>query len=247
MWYPRMTREAIRKHALNADLHIHSLDDAQTGQDAAEEVQRPHLLDILGSAIVKGLDIVGIVSRNNFWPGQLAGQIAKERSYDITCLAGVEAKSAEGVHCIVYNATTVPTQGEPLTNICRRAHREGGIVMAIQPSRRNTQRMNHVAGSEAAPDMIEIFNDQTLGGYSKAFVDTGPDEAFLLVMNSAARNARDLDESKMMSKIPRKFLVERNILGDEEGVDYTPPYLRRQDPFSTGEVAQPWATAPTQM
>lgn len=242
-----MERTALRKHALNADLHIHALDDAESGQDAPEEVQRPHLLDILGSAILKSLDVVGIVSRNGFWPGMLAKQIARERNYDITCLAGVEVKTAEGIHCVAYEGQTVPREGESLKAVCRRIHREGGVVMAIQPSRRNTQRMNHLAGSDDAPDFIEIFNDTTLGGYSKAFVDTGPADDFLLVMNSASRNARDLDESKMMSKIPRKVLVERGILSEDEGVGYEPPYLRRPDPFTTEEATQQWPTAQTQM
>lgn len=247
MWYG-MHKFALRKHALNADLHVHALDDAQTGQDAPEEAQRPHLLDILGSAMLKGLDVVGIVSRNNYWPGMLAKQIAKEKSFDISCFAGVETESSEGIHCVVYEAKSLPVHGESLKAICRRAHSEGGVVMVIQPSRRNTQRMNHMAGSDDAPDFIEIFNDTTLGGYSKAFVDTGPAEDFLLLMNSAARNARDLDESKMMSKIPRKVLVDRGVLTEDEGVDYEPPYLRRPDPFSTTKEVQPqWPTAQTQM
>ena len=229
-WYSQhMMKLALRKSSLNTDLHIHALDDPNTGMNAPNDVQYRHLLDILGSAILKGLDIIGIVSRNSYNPGILCKQIIQEKGYDIICLAGVEVESLEDIHIIIYDSNVLPKPGISIEQICRIAHKNGGIVMAIQPSRRNVQKLNNLVNTNSAPDFIEIFNDITQGGYSKSFVDTSPHPDFQLMMNSAARNARDLDKSMMVSRISRKFLVEKGILTDDEGVNFTPGYLQRQE------------------
>jgi len=229
-WYSQyMTKEALRKHSLNSDLHIHSLEDPNTQQDVVGDMQARHLTDIIGSAIIKGLDIIGIVSRYSFQPGLLCKQIIKDKNYDILCLAGVEVESAEDIHVIVYDSKVIPKSGLPIEQICRIAHKNGGVVMAIQPSRRNIQKLNKLVNTSSSPDFIEIFNDITQGGYSKSFVDTSPEPDFQLLMNSAARNARDLDKSMMVSRIPRKFLIEKGILKQEQGVDFKPGYLKQQD------------------
>jgi hypothetical protein len=217
---------ALRKHNLNADLHIHSFEDPSSGQEGDVVSQRTHLLSICGSAVLKGLDIIGIVSHISFQPGLLCKQIIQEKRYDLTCLAGVEAETAEGTNMIIFDARTIPQNGDGFENMCQRAHDEGGSVLAIQPNRRNMQKMNKLVGQPTAPDFIEIFNDITKGGYSNAFTDIGPAPEFQLVMDSASRNASDLDKSVMMTSIPRKFLVDKRIILEEEGVDYVPPYLQ---------------------
>lgn len=222
-----MKKIALRKHSLNSDLHIHALQDPNTGMDAPEEVQERHLIDICGSAILKGLDIIGIISRNSYMPGELCKKIIQEKNYDLVCLSGIETESAEGLQVIVYNSKKIPQKGQPIDKICRIAHKNGGVVMAIQPSRRNVQKLNRLSEGTTAPDFIEIFNDITQGGYSKSFVDTSPDPQYQLLMNSAARNARDLDKSMMMSRIPRKVLIKKGILDEEQGVNYQPSYLQR--------------------
>lgn len=230
MWYRNtFNKTALRKHSLNVDLHIHALEDPQSNMDAYYQAQYIHINDILSSAIIKGLDIIGIVSRHSFQPGLIANQIISEKNYDIIALGGVETDTNDGYHIIIYNAKTVPNNNESYERISERAHKEGGVVMVIQPSRRNVQKMNKMVGTEKAPDFIEMFNDITQGGYSKAFVDTSPSSDFQIVMNSASRNARDLDKSVMMTRIPRKKLIEKGVIGEEEGVDFTPSYLREEN------------------
>jgi hypothetical protein len=224
-----MTKIALRKHSLNADLHIHALEDPQTGMDMPPEVQERHLIDICGSAILKGLDIIGIVSRNSYEPGELCKKIIQEKNYDLVCLSGIEIKSAEGLQVIVYNSKKIPQPGQIIEKICRIAHKNGGVVMAIQPSRRNVQKLNKLTEGTTAPDFIEIFNDITQGGYSKSFVDTSPNPQYQLLMNSASRNARDLDKSIMMSRIPRRLLIKKGILSEDQGVNYQPSYLQKMD------------------
>lgn len=238
MWYSGcMIKESLRKNNLNTDLHIHALEDPNTGQDAPENIQYRHLIDIIGSAILKGLDIIGIVSRYSFHPGLLCQRIIKEKQYDLICLAGIEVESLEDVHVIIYNSSVIPKSGLPIEQICRIAHKNGGVVMAIQPSRRSVQKLNKLVGTSSAPEFIEIFNDITQGGYSKSFVDTSPDPKFELVMNSAARNSKDLDRSMMVSRIPRQFLIQKGILEADEGVDFIPPFLQKQKQIDN-QIAQ---------
>lgn len=224
-----MTKIALRKHSLNADLHIHALEDPNTGGDAPDAIQERHLIDICGSAILKGLDIIGIVSRNSYMPGEICKRIIQNKNYDLVCLSGVEVESAEGLKVVVYNSKKIPQRGQPIDKICRVAHKNNGVVMAIQPSRRNVQKLNRLSEGTTAPDFIEIFNDITQGGYSKSFVDTSPDPQYQLLMNSAARNARDLDKSMMVSRIPRKILIKKGILLEDQGVDYQPSYIQKID------------------
>lgn len=227
-WYRIAKREilALRKNDLNADLHIHTYEDPSTGQEGDVVTQRMHLQSVCASAILKGIDIIGIVSHTSFQPGLICRQIIQEKGYDLACLAGVEIATAEGMNMIVFNAQTVPWNGDGFENICQRAHAEGGSILAIQPNKSNMKKMNKIVGQPTAPDFIEIFNDITGGGYSNAFIDIGPAPGFQLLMNSASKNASDLDKSVMITKIPRKFLVDRGIVAEDEGIDYVPPYLQ---------------------
>lgn len=229
-WYSQyMVKTSLRKNNLNVDFHIHALEDPNGEYDINDDIQSRHLIDIIGSAIIKGLDIIGIVSRHSYRPGELCKQIISEKKYDIMCLSGVEIETAEDIHVVVYDSKVIPNAGIPVDQVCRIAHKHGGVVMAIQPSKRNMQRLNKLAGTTGAPDFVEIFNDTTQGGYSKSFIDTNPDPRFLLLMNSAARNSRDLDKSMLVSRIPRKFLIKKGILDKDEGVDFTPEYLQNTD------------------
>lgn len=221
---------ALRKHNLNVDLHIHCMADTDSGQDGPPRLQAIYMKSICGAAVMKGLDVIGIVSKNSFDPGRVCQQIAAQNQYDLAVLSGVEVKSSEGVSTVVFNATTVPIEGEPLQAMCKRAHAEGGIVMVIQPSKHNMQKVNEVAGTPDAPDMIEIYNDMAKSGYVHAFSDINAAPEFQLVVNSAAKSPQELDASVMMTRIPRDYFVEKGIIQEEQGVDYVPPYLRNVRP-----------------
>ena len=235
---------ALRKHNLNVDLHIHCMSDPSTGQDGAPQMQSVYMKSICGAAVMKGLDMIGVVSKVGFQPGQICQQVAYQNQYDLAVLSGVERKSAEGIPTIVYNAKTVPTDGEPIEQICQRAHSEGGLVMIIQPSKRNMQALNKVAGTPNAPDIIELYNDMAKGGYVHTFVDVEASPEFQLVVNSAAKSPQELDKSVMMTRIPREFFVDKGIIGSEQGADYVPPYLRNVQPHGMPLGGQErWHTA----
>lgn len=241
---------ALRKHNLNVDLHIHCMADPNTGQDGAPQMQGVYMKSICGAAVMKGLDVIGIVSKNSFQPGQICQQVAYQNQYDLAVLSGIEVKSAEGVPTIVYNAKTIPTEGEPLEEICQRAHSESGIVMVIQPSKRNMQRLNSIAGTPQAPDIIELYNDMAKDGYVHTFVDVEAAPEFQLMVNSAAKSPQELDKSVMMTRIPREFFVEKGVIGSEQGTDYVPPYLRNVQPPRMplgGQEQWPTTTAPSPM
>lgn len=229
-WYNRARAAvrhvfALRKHNLNADLHIHCLENPEAGTEGDPNQQAIYMRSICGSAVMKGLDIIGIVSHVSFEPGNICQQIIGQHDYDLHVMAGVEAKSAEGIATIVYDAQTIPQNGEQIEQICQRAHQEGGTVMVIQPSKRNMQHLNKIAGRPTAPDFIEMYNDMAKGGYVHTFVDIDAAPEYHLVVNSAAKNPQELDRSVMMTRIPRDFLTEKGILVEDQGVNYTPPYL----------------------
>ena len=233
---------ALRKHNLNADLHIHCLENPEAGTEGDLNQQAIYLRSICGAAVMKGLDIIGIVSHFSFEPGNICQHIIGEHDYDLHVMAGVEIKTAEGIPTIVYDAHTVPKNGEPIEQICQRAHQEGGSVMVIQPSKRNMQHLNKIAGQPISPDFIEMFNDMSRGGYAHTFVDVEASPEYHLVVNSAATNPQELDRSVMMTRIPRDFLTERGILVENQGVNYTPPYLenvRKQMPGQPTPTTQP--------
>ena len=258
MWYSHATRRvvtALRKNDLVADLHVHAL-EMDTGDglvEAPPEQQRGLLQDLIASAIVKGLDVIGIISHHSFIPGQIAQQIVAQKGYDIQVYAGKEANSLEKLDVVVYQAKTPPQDGEPFTTMCQRAHNEGGFVMAIQPTRRNAQRLNKVVGTPQAPDFVEIYNEATQGGYLKAFTDADLDSKYKIVMNSAAKTTRELEDSEMMSRIPRKMLVDLGVMKEDQGIDYVPSYLQSPDIKHEPKINQPqggaeWpVTAPPQM
>ena len=229
-WYNRARAAArhvyaLRKHNLNVDFHIYCLGNPETGVDADPNMQATYMRSICGSAVLKGLDVVGIVSRASFEPGYICQHVIGQHDYDLHVMAGVEIKTMEGINTIVYDAQTVPQNGEGVEQVCQRAHQEGGTVMVIQPSKRNMQLLNKIAGQPTAPDFIEMFNDMSKGGYIHTFIDVEAAPEYQLVVNSAANNPQELDRSVMMTRISRDRLTEKGILIEDQGVDYTPPYL----------------------
>jgi hypothetical protein len=153
----------------------------------------------------------------------------------------VEISTAEGIHSVVYDAQTIPQNGEPIEQVCQRAHQEGGSVMVIQPSKRNMQHLNKIAGKPISPDFIEMFNDMGKSGYVNTFIDVEASPEYHLIVNSAAKNPMELDRSVMMTRIPRDFLTEKGVLVKDQGVNYTPPYLenvQRQQQVQQGMPGQ---------
>jgi len=250
-WYNR-AREAVRqvyalrKHNLNVDFHIHCLSNPQTGLDAESNMQSMYMRSICGSAVMKGLDVIGIVSKVSFEPGYICQRLVGEHDYDLHVMAGVEVTSVERIHTVVFDSQTVPRDGEAIDQICQRAHQEGGSVMVIQPSKRNMQHLNDIAGQPTAPDFIEMFNDMGKGGYLHTFIDVEASPEYQLVVSSAAKNPQELDRSVMMTRIPRDLLTEKGILVEGQGVNYTPPYLenvrqqQQQQQPQQPQQQQPW-------
>jgi hypothetical protein len=76
-------------------------------------------------------------------------------------------------------------------------------------------------GSKFAPDGVEIFNAKA-GGYRDVDID------FPRFVNSGSTSANELDDSNVFTLIQRKTAQEMGFLQGDEGVDYTPKYLKPQ-------------------
>jgi hypothetical protein len=76
-------------------------------------------------------------------------------------------------------------------------------------------------GSKYAPDGVEIYNAKS-GGYRDVDID------FPRFVNSGATSASDLDSSNVFTLMPRKTAQEMGLIKGDEGVDYTPKYLKPQ-------------------
>lgn len=81
--------------------------------------------------------------------------------------------------------------------------------------------LNRLHGSKFAPDGVEIFNLKS-GGYRDVDID------FPRFVNSGATSANDLDDSNVFSLMERKTAQEMGLIQGEEGVEFTPKYLKPQ-------------------
>jgi len=232
MWFRDANRRvitALRKHNLIVDLHVHAAELVSPDGNIVEapyDIQVRHVYDIITSAIQKSMDVVGIVGHDSFQPGEIAKKIVQENRYDLKIFSGVEVASSEKISVIVYEAQTIPKIGESIQNICYRAHKEHGFVMAVQPYGKQVHLLNKIVNTRYAPDFVEIYNEATYGGYIKAFIDSDIDKSYTLVINSAAKTPKEFLESEMMSRVPRKKFVELGVMTEDEGVNYIPNFIR---------------------
>ena len=74
-------------------------------------------------------------------------------------------------------------------------------------------------GSKFAPDGVEIFNAKS-GAYRDIDID------FPRFLSSGATSANDLTDTNVFTLIERKKAQELGFVQGDEGVDYTPKYLR---------------------
>jgi hypothetical protein len=174
---------------------------------------------ILTAAIIKGLDIIGILTANDPTVGWKAWQMAKTQQMDITVVPGFTYICQDGEELYIYKIRKKLTPRLPLSQACLEAHRLGGYVIASNVSKRQLQALEKLQGSENAPDAIEIYNAK-VGGYR----DLGMD--FPTFVSSGATSASDLEDSNVFTMIDRKKAEEMKLIAPEEGIDFEPKYLK---------------------
>lgn len=218
-WY-HIAKEctALRKNVLRVDLCIFiDKEEAFSNEDYLNST----IKSILTSAIINGLDVVGILSPETPIVGLRAKQMAIQQQMDIVVVSGQTYICSGKEELYIYNLAKPVPHNLSIDKACGFVHENNGFVLATNVNSKLGATLNNLQGSKFAPDGVEIFNAKA-GGYRDIDID------FPRFINSGATSATDLDESNVFTLIPRKTAQEMGFIQGDEGVDYTPKYLRPQ-------------------
>jgi hypothetical protein len=218
-WY-HIAKEctALRKNVLRADLCIF-IDNEEAFSN--EDYLNSTIKSILTSAIINGLDIVGILSPVTPVVGLRAKQMSKEQQMDIVVASGQTYICSGKEELYIYNLAKPVPSNLSIDKACGYVHDNNGFVLATNVNSKLAQTLNKLQGSKYAPDGVEIFNAKS-GGYRDVDID------FPRFINSGATSANDLDNSNVFTLLHRKDAQETGLIQGDEGVEYTPKYLRPQ-------------------
>ena len=209
---------AIRKNVLRVDLCVFvDKEEAFSNEDYLNST----IKSILTSAIINGLDIVGILSPDAPYVGLRAKQMAIEQQMDIVVVPGQTYICTGKEELYIYNLLKPLPRNLSIDKACGFAHDNKGFVLATNVNSKLAMTLNRLQGSKFAPDGVEIFNLKS-GGYRDVDID------FPRFVNSGATSASDLDDSNVFSLMQRKTAQEMGLIQGEEGVEFTPKYLKPQ-------------------
>jgi hypothetical protein len=212
------TVQSLRKNDIRSDIHV----VAPTKKSGYDLIQlRSIVQGFLLAATARSLDVIGLVS-DWLLPGQIAQEIAREKNIDVKVLPGQELVSAEGLNIIALNISKEIEQRLPWKKMLEEVHKQKGISIVIQPTRRWIQRINTVSKEPWAPDGVEAYNEH----YSLEYIDLDVNFEYEFFMGSGATNPAELQNSKVNTKTKRTWWVQKGVLAQEEGLDFEPNYLK---------------------
>ena len=208
---------ALRKHNLRADLRVYGADENTDPSNQAEITGR--VKGILSSAMLQGLDILGIVTTFGPIAGWIAQDIINKDQLDIWVIPGEEYLTSDKFRLLVYMLRDAVPPNMSYQEVVNWAHKNNGLVMVSELTRRQAQQINKTIGSPSAPDMVEIYNAAT-GAYQDIDVELPK------FVSSASRNATDLENTNVFTLLPRKDAEGLGLLPENHGKGYKPGYLR---------------------
>lgn len=219
-WY-KASKEctALRKHVLRADLCVFIDEETAFGN---VNYLNSTIKSILSSAIIKGLDIIGILTAGTPAVGWRAQQMALQQQMDIVVVPGQTYLCRDKEELYIYKLRKPLPEGMSLNEACIYAHKQGGIVIASNVGKRQAQELDKLQGSDSAPDAVEIFNAK-VGGYRDLNID------YQKFVSSGATSATDLETTNVFTFVERKIAEDMGLLQKEEGIDYLPKYLEPQN------------------
>ncbi len=221
-WYRKAKQVvALRKNMLRADIHVHAGDTADFTND---QVRNQTIKSILSAAIIKGLDVIGIVAHDGPYMGQVAIQIASKEGIDLWVISGQEYVCIDKIRIIAYNLQKPLPPNMDYKTAAEYIHKNNGLVMVVDLTKRQAQIVNKLVNTPAAPDAIELYN-AAVGWY----MDIDIEPSYFQFMNSASKNAKMLEETNVYTLISRKDIEKLGFIPPGAGKDYVPKYLRRQD------------------
>jgi hypothetical protein len=193
------------------------IDDDQSF--TSENVLKSTVKSILTAAIIKGLDVIGVLSAKNPNVGWIAYQMAIDQQMDIAVLPGQVYKCVTGEILYVYKMKQQVKPGLDLPKACAYAHKLGGYVIATGLTKKKVAQLDKLQGSAFAPDAVEIYNQKN-GGYRDLNID------FPKFITSASTSANELEQSNAFSLVDRKEAEKLGILAPNQGIDFEPKYLK---------------------
>lgn len=222
-WY-KTAKEcvAIRKNVLRVDLCVF-IDKEE--QFANEDYLNSTIKSILTSAIINGLDIIGILSSDDPSVGLRAEQMSIQQKMDVVVVPGQTYVCRDNESLYIYRLKRPMPKNLTIDKACEFVHKQGGFVMVTNVTKAIGQKINRLQGSLFAPDAVEVFNAK-VGGYRDIDID------FPRFVSSGATSANELEENNVFTLLERKKAVEMGFIHEEQGVDYTPKYLQPK----TGEI-----------
>ena len=218
-WY-HIAKEctAIRKNVLRVDLCVFiDKEEAFSNEDYLNST----IKSILTSAIINGLDIVGILSPDAPYVGLKAKQMAQQQQMDLVVVSGQTYKCSGKEELYIYNLSKPVPMNLSIDKACGYVHDNNGFVLATNVNSKLAITLNRLQGSKFAPDGVEIFNSKS-GGYRDVDID------FPRFVNSGSTSANELDDSNVFTLMQRKTAQEMGLIQGEEGVEFTPKYLKPQ-------------------
>ena len=221
---------------MRVDLRIYAGDPNQftNANEALSQVK-----SLLTAAIIKGLDMIGIVAPNTPTLGWQAQQLAKENQMDIWVVPGEEYLCADKILLFVYLLKESMPPNLPFEQAIAHAHQNSGFVMAANLSKRHSQQLASVAGTASAPDAIELYCEAT-GSYQ----DNKTDPSYTCFVSSGAKSANEIENSTAFTLVNRKDIEALGLLPENEGTEYIPPYLKRNQAIQKGNDLQSGAEEP---
>ena len=218
-WY-QIAKEctALRKNVLRVDLCVF-IDKEESFSN--EDYLNSTIKSILTSAIINGLDIIGILSPDTPNVGLRAKQMAIQQQMDIVVVSGQTYFCSGKEELYIYNLLKPMPKNLSIDKACGYVHDNNGFVLATNVNSKLGQNLNRLQGSKYAPDGVEIFNAKS-GGYRDIDID------FPRFVSSGAVSASDLENSNVFTLMQRKTAQEMGLVQGDEGVDYTPKYLSPQ-------------------
>jgi hypothetical protein len=218
-WY-HIAKEctALRKNVLRVDLCVFiDKEEAFSNEDYLNST----IKSILTSAIINGLDIVGVLSPDAPYVGLRAKQMALQQQMDLVVVAGQTYICSGKEELYIYNLSKPLPRNLSIDKACGYAHDNNGFVLATNVNSKLAPVLNRLQGSKFAPDGVEIFNAKS-GGYRDVDID------FPRFVNSGSTSANELDDSNVFTLMQRKTAQEMGLIQGDQGVDFTPKYLRPQ-------------------
>jgi hypothetical protein len=218
-WY-HIAKEctAIRKNVLRVDLCVFiDKEEAFSNEDYLNST----IKSILTSAIINGLDIIGVLSPDAPYVGLKAKQMAQQQQMDLVVVSGQTYICSGKEELYIYNLLKPVPRNLSIDKACGYVHDNNGFVLVTNVNSKLAPTLNRLQGSKFAPDGVEIFNAKS-GGYRDVDID------FPRFVNSGSTSANELDDSNVFTLIQRKTAQEMGFLQGDEGVDYTPKYLKPQ-------------------